>query len=167
MKGRRLLLATAVLALAARAWVYYHPSPESLIRRQLDAAARAASFGPNEGYLARLASAERLAQFFATNVQVILDIPGGPDHSLTGREEVQQAALAARSSARALTVSFPDATILVHAGNESALANVTLQAHVAGEPDRIVQEMKIAFRKIDGSWLITKVESVRTLNQAE
>ncbi len=165
MKWLRLLLFAAVAALGAWAWVVLHPSPEKVIRKQLQGAARAVSFGPDEGYLAKLAGAQRLADFFSTNVDVQLDVPGRQEHRLAGREEIQQEALAARAAVRSLSVTFPDVTVIVNAGDASAVADLTLQAKVAGEPDMIVQEMKFTLRKINGQWLIVKVETVRTLSQ--
>jgi hypothetical protein len=163
MKRSRLFLIAVVPALCAWAWMALHPSPERLIRRQLDGVARAASFGPNQGALAKLSSAQTLAYFFSTNVEVNLDIPGHPDHRLLGREEIQQAALAARGSVQSLTVTFPDVTLIVNADKKSAVADLTLQVRISGEQDMIVQEMKVTLRKIDGDWLVTKVETVRAL----
>lgn len=164
VKWLRLLLLVIVVALGAWAWVALHPSPERLIRRQLEGVARAASFGPGQGYLAKLAGAQRLADFFSTNIEVHIDVPGHQGHTLAGREEIQQAALASRASVQSLTVTFPDVTVIVDSDQESAVADLTLQARVAGEQEMIVQEMKVTLRKINGQWLIIKVETVRTLS---
>lgn len=163
MKAPRLLLLIVAGALAAWAWVALHPGPERLIRRQLEGVARAASFGPNQGYLSKLSGAESLADFFSTNVEIKIDVAGRPERRMSGREEIQQAALASRGSVQSLSVAFPDMTIIVNADKASAVADVTLQAKVAGEPDMIVQEVKITLLKIDRRWLIVKVETVRTL----
>jgi len=163
VKWPRLLLLAVAGALAAWAWVVLHPSPERLIRKQLDGVARAASFGPSQGVLSKLSSAENLADFFSTNVDVKIDVPGHQEHRLAGREEIQQAALALRASVQGVAVSFPDVTVIVNADQESAIADVTLQVKIAGEQDVIVQEVKVTLRKINGPWLIVKVETVRTL----
>jgi hypothetical protein len=163
VKWPRLLLLAVAVALGAWSWRALHPSPERLIRRQLQGVARAASFGPDQGVLGKMAGAGSLADFFATNVEVQIDVPGHHGHRLAGREEIQQAALASRASARALTVTFPDITVIVNADQESAVADLTLQARVGGEQDMIVQEMKATLHKINSQWLITKVETVRTL----
>jgi len=163
VKWPRFILLAVVVALGAWAWVVLHPTPEHLIRHKLEDLARAASFGPNQGSLAKLAGAQRVADFCATNVEVHIDVPGQQERSLAGREDVQQAALAARASVPALTVTFPDATVVVSADKQSAMADLTLQAQVAGEREMIVQEVKVTFQKIDGQWLIVKVETVRTL----
>jgi hypothetical protein len=47
---------------------------------------------------------------------------------------------------------------------QSAVADLTVEAKVSGERDPIVWEMKFTLRKTDGQWLITRVETVRTLN---
>ncbi len=163
MKWSRLLLLTVILALGAWAWLALHPGPERLIRKQLGGVARAASFGSNEGTLAKLAGAQSLAGFFSTNVEINLDVPGHQEQRLMGREDIQQAALAARSSLQSLVVTFPDITVLVSADKESAVADLTLRAQVSGEQDAIVQEMKVTLRKFDSQWLIVKVKTVRTL----
>jgi hypothetical protein len=164
MKWPRLVLLAAAAALLAWAWVALHPSQERLIRKQLDGVARAASFGPNQGNLAKLASVERLPDYFSTNVEIKIDLPGHHEHRLMGRDEIPPAALAARASVRSLSVTFPDVTVIVNADQESAVADVTLQVKVSGEPDMMVQEVKVTLQKINGQWLIVKVETVRTLS---
>jgi hypothetical protein len=164
MKWWRLILWTVVAALAGMGWVALHPSPERLIRKQLAGVAHAVSFGPRQGNLARLANAERLAGYFSRNVDVQIDVPIRQEHRLVGRDEVQQAALGARASLHALNVTFPDVTVILNADQESAVADLTLEAQSEGEMDRFVQEMKVTLRKIDGQWLIVKVETVRTLS---
>jgi len=163
VRGARLLLLIVAGVLAAWVWVALHPSPEKLIRKQLDGVAHAVSFGPNEGYIAKLSGAEGLANFFSTNVDVKIDVPGHQEHRLAGREEIQQAALGLRASLKGVTVTFPDIAVVVNADKEAAIADVTLQVKISGEQEMIVQEVKFTFGKINGKWLIVKVETVRTL----
>jgi hypothetical protein len=80
-----------------------------------------------------------------------------------GRAEIPQAAMAARASGNSLSVAFPDVTVIVNADQQSAVADVTLQVKISGEADAIVQEVKATLQKINGQWLILKVETVRTL----
>jgi hypothetical protein len=157
-------LAAIGVALGVSGWVALHPSPEQVIRRQLAEVARAPSFTHGEGYLAQLTAAERLADCFSTNVEIALDLPGRQEHRLAGRADIQQAVLSARASMQGLSVSFPDITVIVAADGQSAAADLTLEARVAGQQDMIVQEMKFTLRKIAGQWLIVKVETVRTLS---
>jgi len=163
MKWPRLLLPVVVVAILAWTWVVMHPSPENLIRKKLDGVARAASFGANQGALAKLAGAESLEDFFSTNVEIKIDVPGHQEHRLMGRSEIPQVAMGVRSSVRSLSVTFPDVTVVVQADQESAIADATLQVKIGGESDMIVQEVKVTLRKTNGQWLIVKVETVRTL----
>lgn len=158
----RWLLVAALVALGVWLWLVFFPSPQKVIRHRLDELARTASFSGNESDLARLAAAHSLAGFFATNVEVNLDVPGRLRHTFLGREEIMQAALAARSQAGTLSVQFPDINVTVAPDRQSAVADLTVEAKVPGESDPVVQEMKFSFQKTDGQWLITRIETVRT-----
>jgi hypothetical protein len=63
-----------------------------------------------------------------------------------------------------LKVEFPDMSITVGPDKLSAVADVVVQVQAAGDKDYYVQEMKFTFQKIGGDWLITRVETVRTLS---
>jgi hypothetical protein len=160
----RLVLFAALLALGAWLWFVLFPDPERVIRQRLTELARTASFSSNEGNLARLAGAQNLAGFFATNVEINIDVPGRIQHRLLGRDEIQQAALGARSALSGLKVQFPDIKITVAPDKQSAVADLTVEANIAGERDSVVQEMKFTFQQTEGDWLITRVETVRTLS---
>ena len=56
----RLILALAVSALAVWLWLVLFPSPEKVIAGQFEKLARAASVQSGEGYLPRLAGAEKV-----------------------------------------------------------------------------------------------------------
>ena len=160
----RLALLAATIAAGVWLWTIFFPSPEKIIRKQIARLATAASFNSNEGTLVVLNKAEKLAGFFSTNVEVNLDVPGRFQHSFAGRDEITQAAAAAHSAVGGLKVEFLDPDLEVGADKESATADLTLKAQAVGDKDFIVQEMKFTFQKIDGDWLITRVETVRTLS---
>lgn len=160
----RFILLAALVALGAWLWFVLFPSPEKVIRQRLTELARTVSFSSNESDLARLAAAQSLAGFFSTNVEVNIDMPGRIRHTLMGRDEITQTALAARSAVGGLSVKFPDINVTVAPDKQSAVADLTVEANVSGEPDPIVQEMKFTLQKIDGRWLITRVETVRTFS---
>ncbi len=158
----RLLLLAAALALGVWLWTVLFPAPEKVIRQRLAKLARTVSFSGNESQIMRLAGARNLAGFFSTNIEINIDVPGRVHHSFMGREEITQAALAARSGTGSLTVKFPDIEVTVAPDRQSAVADLTLEANIPGEPNPIVQEMKFTLQKTDGEWLITRVETVRT-----
>jgi len=160
----RLALLAAAIAAGAWLWTIFFPSPERIIRSQLARLASTASFSSGEGTLTVLNKAETLAGFFNTNVEVNLDVPGRFQHSFTSRDEISQAAAAAHSAVGGLKVEFLDADVAVGADKSSATADLTVKAQAYGDKDFIVQEMKFTFQKIGGDWLITRVETVRTLS---
>jgi nitrogen fixation/metabolism regulation signal transduction histidine kinase len=164
MKWQRLLRWVVAAAIIGGAWYYFNPSPERLVRKQLQGVARAATFAPGEGTISKLAGASRLAGFFSTNVEININLPEEHERRMVGRDDIQQAALAALASGQSLKVTFPDITIIVSADRQSAVADLTLLARYSGSSDQIAQEMKFTLRKIDGDWLIVKVETVRTLS---
>ena len=43
---------------------------------------------------------------------------------------------------------------------QSAVADAAVTVKATGETDFGVQEMKFTFQKVDGNWLITRVETV-------
>ena len=160
----RIVLAAALIALGVWLWFVLFPSPEKVIHKRLVKLARTVSFSPDEGNLVRLAGAQSLAGFFSSNIVVNINVPGRVQHSIIGRQEVTQAALGARSAVSGLDVKFPDINVTVAPDKQSAEADLTVEAKVAGEHDPIVQEMKFTLQKIDGEWLVTRIETVRTLS---
>jgi len=158
----RLVLVGGFLALAILGWRVFFPTPEQVIRRQLADLARIASIAPNEGPLAKAYNSQKLTSFFAPDVEIVLDIPG---HSaaLHDRDELMRAAMAWRSSATSLKVEFLDVSVAIVPDKQSAQAHLTAKANLPGESLPEVQELRVAFRKMDGKWLINRVDTVKTL----
>ena len=166
MKKWIMRLAIVAVLVVAGFWVWrtFFPGPEEAIRKQLTGLAQAASFSGNEAPLARLANAQKMAGFFTTDVEVTVDIPGRSQQTFSGREEVMQAAVAARSTVSGLRVDFLDMIITVLPDGQSALVNLTARAKVPTEKDFYVQELKLSLKKVQGDWLIFRVETVKTLS---
>lgn len=160
----RIVLIVALAALGAWLWTVLFPGPEKVIHRRLLELARTVSPPGDESDLARLAAARRVAGYFAANVELKLTVPELGQRDSMDREEITQAALLARSRGGGLRVNFPDVNVNVAPDRQSAVADVTVEAHLAGGHDRLLQEMKFTFRKIDGQWLITRVETIQTLS---
>jgi hypothetical protein len=161
----RLILLAALLTLGVWLWTVFFPSPEKVIRKRLASLAADVSFSQGDGTLSRLVDAESVSDFFATNVEVNIDVPGHEQHTFAGRDEITQAALGSRQAVSSLTVKFPDVSVAVGADKQSAAAEVTVEISAAGDRDPVVQELKVTFGKSEGQWLINKVETVRTISQ--
>jgi hypothetical protein len=160
----RALVVVILAALGVWLWMILFPSPQKIIRQRLEAVAKCVSFAPGEGMLARLAGAQGLAGYFATNAEINLEVPGRDHFIISGRNEITQAALTARSAVGSLKVKFLDVSVAVAPNRQSATVDLTVDANVSDQQDVVVQETKILLRKINGEWLITRVQTIRTLS---
>lgn len=152
-----------VCALGWWAWHACFPDPKAEIRRRLDRLAQLASFGPNEGAVAKLADAEKLGGYFIENVQIKLSAPGMEEYSFDNREELIQAAFAARSAVRSLKARFSDMKIELTPGKAEAIVYLTLNADVGDDKDSIFQGLKFNIKKVERNWLITRIDTVSLL----
>ena len=163
---RWLLRAIAVAVLIGAGfwlWNMFFPNPERVIRKRFDAIARTASFSSGESGFAKFDNATRLAAFCTPDVEITVDVPGNSRRSLSGRDELLQTLMVVRSNLSGLSVEFLDVTIQLGNDKTSAVVNLTVKGRVSGERDLVVQELKFVLNKIKGDWLISKVETVKTL----
>ena len=158
---RSLLLAVA-LAVIWFGWRWLFPSPQQVIRKQLDQLARSASFGPNESPATFAEKMTFLTNAFSPDVVVTIELRGQNAQTSTGRDLLLQTAEGVRAAIGYLRVDFVDITVDVGADKTSAVANLTAKAQVLG--DLQVQELKFVLQKIDKRWWITRIETVKTLS---
>ena len=160
----RVILLAALVAVGFWGWQVFFPSPEKVIRKRLSELAKAASFSSKEGLLAKAWNASVLGEFFTPDVQVTVDIPG-TQHTLSGRDELLQAAVGARSAVRSLTIEFPDVKVIVAPDKNSAVVNLNAKGKVPGQREAYLQELRLRLIKIKRDWLINQIETVKTLSQ--
>jgi hypothetical protein len=127
--------------------------------------AQAASFQSNEGPLAKVNNTAKFAGYFSSDVEIIVDVPGRSRQTFSGRDELFQAANAARVAIGALSVEFLDITVTLGEDRTSAVVELTGRAKIPADKDFIVQELKFLLKKIGGDWLIQRVETVKTLSR--
>jgi hypothetical protein len=160
----RLILLAGLALLGLWAWSVFFPNPVTVIHRRLVKLAELAAFSANEGNITAVRKVEQLGAFFAEDIKVSVDVPGIETETFVHREELQQAALAARSSAVSVSkLKFQDINITVSPDKQSATADLTLEANISTQKEPIVQELKFTLNKVDRDWLITEVETVKTL----
>jgi hypothetical protein len=157
----RLVLLAALIAASVWFWTFLFPSPEKIIRKRLVQVAAEASFNSGENPFVIAARSENLASRFSTNVEVNLNPPGFERQEFSGRAEITQAAAGARVRLGSLKVEFPDVSVTVAPDKQSAVADVAVKFEASGEKGSNLQEVKFTFQKMDGDWLITRVETVR------
>jgi hypothetical protein len=165
-KPFRILVAAALIGCGVWGWRLLFPGAEKVIRTRLTRLAEAASFDLRQGILVKAYQVQKLAGFFTTNVVIELDMQGYVRQRLSGRDELQQVALAATGRAtRGWKVEFPDISVTLGPDGLTAVANLTSKVTFEGERDFSEQEFNFLLRKVAGQWLVYRVETVRTLSQ--
>ena len=159
----RIVIVAALIALGFWGWRVLFPSPEKVIRSRLAKLADYASFDSKQGTIAQAFSTEAMAEFFTTDVEIQLEARGFPTVSISGREELKQAIMVARSRLGNLKVEFLDVNVKLGPDKQTAVANLTCRATPVGR-DFIVQEANFLLKKVDGKWLIYRIEPVKTLS---
>ena len=163
---KRVLLVAALVGLGYWGWTLFFQSPEQAIRNRLRALAQEASFGPGQGLMTHAWKATSLSAFFTTNVQVMLDVPGG-QHNINGLDELNTASLLARQNLSSLRIELPDVKVVLDPGNQSATVNVTIRGQAvypSGQRDDYLQELRLRLIKVKNDWLIHEIVTVHTLS---
>lgn len=158
-------LAIILVSLVVWIWVTFFPGPERAIRKRLAELAQLGSFAGNEGQIAKVANAQKLSTFFTPDIEISVDVPGGPRQKLSGQDDLLKAAMAVRTYFSSLKVELLDINITFAPGKESAVVNLTLKVQLNGEREFTPQEMKFMLKKVKGEWLIREAETVKTLSQ--
>ena len=159
----RIVLLAVVVAAGVWLWTIFFPGPEKVIRRRLAEIARLASFNANENPLAALGGARKLAGFCSPDLQVKLAAPVNAEHTFESREEFAQTDLAARAAfGGTLKIEFVDVLVTLAPDKQSAVADLT--ARIQSGSDLNAQEIKFTLKKVDGQWLVTRAETIRTFS---
>ena len=163
----QVILLAIVAALAFWLWTVLYPSPEKVIRSRLTNLAQTLTLKSGEGNFKKVYTMEKLPDFFTPDVVVNVEIRGYSPASVEGRAELVQAIMGARGSFEWLKVQLVDINVTLDADKQTAVANLTAKATASGQPDLFVQEFNFMFRKVDGKWLIFRVDTVKTLSWLE
>ncbi len=158
-----LVVVAVVIGLGIWGWRAWFPSPQNVIRSRLVKLASSMSFEPNQGVIPKGLKARSLGEYLTVDVVVNLEVRGLEAHTLKGRDEVVQAATLAMQRLPGLKVEFVDINVSLAAGRETAEASLTGKATIEGESDYQVQEFSFKLKKIDGTWLVYQIETVKTL----
>ena len=157
------VLVAAVAAGLARSWLV---SDRRLIARQLDDLAVTLSVEGNEAPVARMAAAARVGRFVTDDVIISAD---GGSSTVEGRDGVVALAAQARGASGALRVSFDDVQIAL---TDPTGATVYMTASASSRDAQgasllDAREVSVTLRKVEGAWLIARVDVLRTLERAQ
>lgn len=161
---RRFLFLGLVGGLGFWLWTVLFPGPQKIVLKKIASLAATATISANDSNLTRAGKAVKLAGFFATNAEVVIHIPDLANRTVSGREEIKESAMGGFATLTTLTVRFFDATATVGPDRQTAEVSCTAKVSTASNEDYGVQELRFQFQKIDGDWLIVRVETVPTLS---
>lgn len=160
----RLVLLAGLAALGFWLWTVLFPSPEKVILKKIARLAATATISAQDSNLTRAGKAANLVGFFTTDAEIVLDAPELGNRTLSGREEIRETALGGFASVKTLNVQFLDVTVRLGAGKQTAEVNCTAKVNAGDSKDYGVQELHFQLKKVDGNWLIARVETVKTLS---
>jgi len=164
MKNMLRLAGVAVAGgLACWLWTVWFPSPEKQVLRQVARLAATANFSAGDGNLTRAGKAGNLASEFANDAEIVYEIAGLGGRTLDGREEIREAALGAFANLTSLKVEFADATARIGPDQQSGEVTCTARVSTGDSKDFGIQELRFQLKKSGGDWLITRAETVKTL----
>ena len=118
---------------------------------------------PGDGTVTRVTKVSNLIGYFSPDAVITYDVTGWALRSVSGRDEIREIAAGGFANVASLSVRFQDATARVAADQQSAIVSCTVRVSAGDSKDFGIQELRLQFRKIDGDWLITRVETVKTL----
>ena len=159
----RIVALAAAGALVFWLWPIFFPGPEKAIQKKMSALAETTSFDAGTSAFARAAKAMSFQGFFGSNAVIVVDVPDLGVHTLNGRFEITEQSNAGFAGLPGLKVSFLDTTVSVSPDKLEATVSCTVRVNVGRDKDYGVQELRLHFQKINGDWLITRVETVKTL----
>jgi hypothetical protein len=160
---RNLALIAGGITAAWFAWTWAFPSDEAQIRSVLERISETISGGGTEGDVAVLGRAAALRSHLAPDV--VVDA-GAPYMRLTGRDAVIVTTARLNGVIRNLDVTFEDIEIAVADDRTSARATLVAEARYderGGQRGFEARELELAFRRLDGRWVLSEVALIRAL----
>ncbi len=154
-----ILVAALAVAAGYFLWVWANPTPEQAVRKQLEKLAETLAIKPNEGNIARVGAINRTLGFFTEDIVVNGEGIAQVNESIQGRTELQQALFAARQRMSG-AVTFHEIRVAVEPGEIEATAEFTAVAELSGQGDPYHQNIKATLKKVEGDWLIQRVDPV-------
>jgi hypothetical protein len=159
----RLVLLAALAGLGFWLWTVLFPSPEKVVLKKISSLAAAANISAADGNIVRAGKASSVVSEFANDAEIVLDVTGVGARTLSGRDEIREAALGGFANVPSLKVQFLDARARVGADKQTAEVTCTARVSAGDSKDFGIQELRFQFKKIDGDFLITRAETVKTL----
>jgi hypothetical protein len=161
---KNLFFTSILLCLVVALGLYFFPSKEKRVKKQLNNLTEYASKKRNEPTLKTLTKTARVSGIFAENC--ILKISNPKIEGNCSRKEIMDRVNMVKNSFSRLKVSFYDITIHFTADTSAVvLLTMRLLGKSKTEEFREVREVKLKMQEIRGKWLISGVELVEVLER--
>jgi len=159
----RLVLVVALAALGYWLWTVFFPNPEKIVLGRIAGLAKTATVSSNDSAIVRATKVSSVISYFATDAEIHFETPETGPRTISGRDEIREMAAGGFANVHSLTVKFDDATARVAADKRSAEVSCTARVTPGDSKDFGLQELRFQLKKIDGDWLITEIDTVKTL----
>jgi len=161
----QIVIAVALVALGYFGYRWYAGSgDEGRIRAALEELAATVGEPRAEGF-AQMTRAAAFGSFFTPDVEVDVGAPYAP---FRGRDTIIAMAAKAAAPGQGLDVRFVDVEVDVAPGGTEAIARMTATVadrRAASDRGIDARELEMAWRKVDGHWLIARVTGIETLQR--
>lgn len=162
-KTLQLLLLAALVAGAWLGYRWLNPGDVELIRRQLTGLVETASFSADESDIAKLAKVNGLREYLTSDVVLRVNRWNGGAVTLSGYQQLRDAALTARQAADVLEIEFSELQTTVAADGLTATSGFVVEVRGGPRGESQVQELKAEWTKADGSWRLREVQTVEAI----
>jgi hypothetical protein len=160
-KVKIVLLVLVLAAVGFLMWKHFFPNEEKRVRKMLDTLQKEVSVPEKSKNFAKLTAADSIAGFFMPNAEIDVDVPDLGHHTISGRAEIVQIALAAQSQLPGLRMEFSDIAIQIDSGKQTAHVELTVKVAVPRQREMAMQDVRFSLEKYDGNWRIAKAQTVR------
>lgn len=162
--GRKVVAIAVALAMAVMAARSFWLRDAREIRRRLDVLAETASATRDETDIERIARLARLGKFFSDDVILRKDVSS----FVGGRQAVVGLALQGASAYGRMAVSFDDVQIAL---TDATTATVYMTMRVSGDNPQTgllePRQVSATLSKVNGEWLVSRGEVLRTLESTQ
>lgn len=159
-------LIVIILGVALLVWVglKLFPDDEKRIRSVLAQLVETVTIEPDDGNIQWIFKSERLAGFFTDDL--VIEAEGWSRYAepITSKVDLSQNFLALqRIATKQLNVRLSDLLVKIAPDGETATVLTSALVRINDTKDPFAQELKFTFEKVDGRWLIKRVEILQTL----
>jgi hypothetical protein len=141
------------------------PDDAVVIRNLLHEMAEEASFAGEETPLAKVSKAGKLAGYFTVDARIEVKPFGFQQMLITGRTEIREAVIGARTIASSLEITLDRVDIVVAEDRSSASVAMGATVRSSRQAEPWNQVFDVEMKRVEGDWLINRVQNREFITQ--